>query len=416
MTIVDTVRKLALGAATVAAAVILTACGGGGSDNGSSGSGTTQTGSSSPSKQPITASAANTVRISVAQGLQRIANMGTVSVTICAPGSTSQCQTLDNIQLDTGSYGLRVVASDLSSIAGSLPSGTSPQGGPLAACARFADGYSFGSVRTADVTLGGRTAARIPIQLIGDSSFSSVPSSCSSAGRSENTEAELGARGILGVGASPVDCGSGCETVTQNGFYYDCSNASNCTDTTVPIANQIANPVANFPVDNNGVIVQMPPVSDSGQSSASGTLIFGIGTQSNNALDSDATLLTTNSAGRFSASYNGTTMMGFTDTGSNGLFFPDSSLPVCSPFYCPPSPVARSVTVTGNNGVTLSIPFNVGNSQTLLSTPNAFAFNNLAGPMSGMFDLGMPFFYGRHVALAISGKTTPAGNGPFVAF
>jgi hypothetical protein len=404
--IVDTVRKLALGAATVAAAVVLAACGGGGSSS-----------SSGASSQPSAANAANAVPITVAQGLHNFANMGTVSVTICAPG-TSQCQTLDNIQLDTGSYGLRVVASELSSIAGSLPQNKVPTNpsAPLASCARFADGYAFGSVRAADVKLGGRTASAIPIQLIGDSAVPSAPSGCSSAGRSENTQTELGARGILGVGVSPVDCGSQCATSAVEGFYYDCANTSNCTATTVPVANQVANPVASLPVDNNGVIVQMPSIGPSGQSSVTGALVLGIGTQSNNALDSGATLFTSSSSGSFKATYNGTTMTAFTDTGSNGLFFPDSSLPVCGSFYCPPSPVSKSVAVTGNNGASMSIAFNVANAQTLLSTSNTFAFNNLAGPMSSTFDLGMPFFYGRHVAVAISGKTTPAGNGPFVAF
>src|SRR6202034_4695690 len=35
------------------------------------------------------------------------------TVTVCVPGSTTSCQTIDHIQVDTGSYGLRLLASVL---------------------------------------------------------------------------------------------------------------------------------------------------------------------------------------------------------------------------------------------------------------------------------------------------------------
>lgn len=38
--------------------------------------------------------------------------MLTTSVTVCVPG-TSNCVTIDNVQVDTGSQGLRVLASQL---------------------------------------------------------------------------------------------------------------------------------------------------------------------------------------------------------------------------------------------------------------------------------------------------------------
>ena len=41
-------------------------------------------------------------------------NTAYTTVTVCAPGSTTNCQTIDNIQVDTGSYGLRLLASALS--------------------------------------------------------------------------------------------------------------------------------------------------------------------------------------------------------------------------------------------------------------------------------------------------------------
>ena len=72
--------------------------------------------------------------------------------------------------------------------------------------------------------------------------------------------------------------------------YFACPGGTSCARTAVPLAQQVANPVAKFAVDNNGVIVQMPPMPDTGAPSATGTLVFGIGTQSNNALGGGAGL------------------------------------------------------------------------------------------------------------------------------
>ncbi|WP_368669310.1 DUF3443 family protein [Mycetohabitans sp. B8] len=224
---------------------------------------------------------------------------------------------------------------------------------------------------------------------------------------------------MLGVGAAAVDCGNRCATNAGASSYFNCASAFNCMQTVVPLAQQIANPEANVPVDNNGVIVDMPAIGPWGQPSVSGTLLLGIGTASNNRLDSNAMVLTTDDSGSFSATYNGSTITGFTDTGSNGLFFTDASLPACgfgNPLYCPPGQQVKTVTVKGANSAIQAVNLNVGNASMLLSTPNTFAFNGLAGPMPRYFDLGMPFFYGRRVAVAISGRPTPSGNGPYVAF
>jgi hypothetical protein len=58
----------------------------------------------------------------------------------------------------------------------------------------------------------------------------------------------------------------------------------------------------------------------------------------------------------------------------------------------------------------------VGNADTLLSNLNNGVANGLAGPNSGMFDWGLPFFYGRNVYTAIEGANTPAGAGPYWAY
>jgi hypothetical protein len=409
----------------------LVACGGGGdggSSSSNSNSSTTLNGGSlpaSPTQQPIAATASNTVAINVGRGVSGVINIPAVSVTICAPGSTTNCQTIGNIQLDTGSFGLRVVGSALNaSLLGALPVG-SANGAQLAECATFADGYTWGTVRSASITIGGETTtAAIPLQIIGDKDASTVPSRGCGNGSAENTVGDLGANGILGVGTAPTDCGATCANATTAATYsnyFACPGGTSCVRTAVPLNQQVANPVANFAVNNNGVIVQMAPVPDSGAPSASGTLVFGIGTQSNNALAASQ-VFTTDAFGDMDNSvFNGTTVQAFIDSGSNGYFFTDSSLALCGSnfagFYCPSSAQTRSITLVGLNKTTASASIGIVSAATLFGNGSNLAFNNLAGQIGGSssFDLGLPFFYGRHVYYGID-RTASGGPAPFVGF
>ena len=421
-------------ALAVALVATLAACGGGG-DSGSSNSNNNSSnilnGGSlppSPTQQPIASNAANTVPITVGKGLSGVTNIPAVSVTICAPGSTSNCQTINNVQLDTGSFGLRVVSSALNaSLLNAMPISTvGSSGAQLAECATFADGYTWGSVRTATVTIGGETTtSAIPMQIIGDKDASTVPTRGCGNGSAENTVSDLGANGILGVGTALTDCGATCvdpATAANYSNYFACPGGTSCTRTAVPLAQQIANPVANFPVDNNGVIVQMPPLPDAGAASSNGTLVFGVGTQSNNALAASQ-IFTTDAYGDLNNStFNGTTVQAFLDSGSNAYFFTDSSLTLCgsnfSGFYCPSSAQTRSITLVGLNKVTTNASIGIVSAATLFgNSNNNYAFNNLAGQIGGSssFDLGLPFFYGRHVYYGID-RTATGGQSPYVAF
>ncbi|MFM0082246.1 DUF3443 domain-containing protein [Paraburkholderia sediminicola] len=414
----------------VALVSVVAACGGGGGgDSSSSGnsSSTTLNGGSlpaSPTQQPIAATAANTVPITVGRGVNGVINIPTVSVTVCAPGSTTNCQTINNIQVDTGSFGLRLVSSVLNSslLNGGLPISTLASGAQLAECATFADGYTWGTVRTATVQIGGETTATgIPIQIIGDSAAGAAPSGCGS-GPAENTATDLGANGILGIGTAPTDCGATCSTPSTAATYsnyFTCGTS--CARATVPLKQQVANPVANFTTDNNGVIVQMPPVSNTGASSATGTLVFGIGTQSNNALAATQTF-TTDAFGNMNNSvFNGTTVTAFFDSGSNAYFFGDSSLAQCGSnfagFYCPSSAQTRSITLGGASSTRASVSIGILSASTLFSNSSNYAFNDLAGQIGGSssFDLGLPFFYGRHVYYGID-QTLSGGQTPYVGF
>src|SRR5580704_6704520 len=60
-----------------------------------------------------------------------LADVPFVSVTICVPG-TKNCQTIDYLNVDTGSSGLRVISSVLSGLA--LPQQTATTGDPLVEC------------------------------------------------------------------------------------------------------------------------------------------------------------------------------------------------------------------------------------------------------------------------------------------
>ena len=200
------------------------------------------------------------------------------SVTICVPGSTS-CQTIDGILVDSGSEGLRLLSSEVT-----LPlAPTADAGGNgLGNCASFADNtYAWGPMSNASVRMAGEQAASVPIQLIGAPGLPEAPSDCSSGGTADDTVSALGATGVLGIGVFRQDCGESCARLLRPPkIYYACS-ASDCAVTSVPVANQLQNPVWLFTQDNNGFLLSLPAVPETGARSVAGSLIFGIGTESN---------------------------------------------------------------------------------------------------------------------------------------
>jgi hypothetical protein len=408
-------------AATVALVSLIAACGGGSSSNNNSGSNSSSGSNSlpaSPGAQPVAANAGNTAPITVGPGVANVINIPTVTVTVCVPG-TSTCQSIPNVQVDTGSYGLRIVSGALSVALPTVAAPTAPSK-QLVECTNFADGFSWGSVRTATVQVSGETAINIPVQVLGDVSFN-VPAGCAS-GAEENTASQIGANGILGIGNAPVDCGSTCASSTtfaQYSNYYACSGAS-CTTTQVPTTSQVTNPVTGF-ADNNGVIVEMAPVSNNGSGSATGTLVFGINTASNNKLAASQVFTTDGYGDLNNSTFNGSKLTAFLDSGSNAYFFADSSLQQCgsnfSGFYCPSSGQTRTVNLVGLNGVSATANIGILSAATLFSNGNNYAFNDLAGQIggAGSFDIGLPFFYGRYIYFGID-QTAIGGQAPYVAY
>ena len=395
-------------AALLAIAVLCFSCGGGSANN-----------TSSP--PPIATSGNNVQPITVNSGpANNYANGAFTSVTVCVP-STSTCQTISEVLVDTGSFGLRLLSSaGDGAFTLSLPAQNGANGNPIAECAPFVSAYTWGPVETADITLSGEQASNVPVQVI-DPTFSSIPAACTNTGLPANdTLATLGANGILGVGPLAQDCGTPCvQTGSGNpGVYFECVSDS-CQVAALPLTAQVQNPVALFATDNNGVILELPAAA-SPAPSLSGSMVFGIGTQSNNGLG-NAQVFAIDDNGNFSTTYNGQSYPGFLDSGSNAYFFLNSAttgLPTCSDnsgFYCPSSTTTVSATVSSGS-VAAQITFSVSNADSLFSDSADAVLPSLAGPNPGRFDWGLPFFFGRNVFTAIDGRSTPAGTGPYWAF
>lgn len=384
-----------------------------------------------------------------------------ITVTVCAPGSTTNCQQIDHVEVDSGSYGLRIISTVLNaSLASALTPETGTGGNPLVECTAFADGFSWGSVKLADVQIAGESAHQVPMQVMGDPSFAKeIPTACSNQEPTEeDTVVSFGANGILGIGPFASDCGSGCATSSANNAYFTCpangTSISNCQGAAVSEPSQVTNPVVGFQTDNNGVIIELPSVTE-GASGATGTLIFGIGTESNNTLGSETVLTADPNSGNIFTTY--MTQDGhqqylpysYFDTGSNAYYFADDGIPSvqsCSTYpgfnsdawFCPSSELKLSATNAGQNGTQSTVSFSIGNAYTLFnSSMSAVVFDDL-GASSGAestscenlstasstsnpqpqcsFDFGFPFFLGRNVYIAFAGANTAYGAGPWFAY
>ncbi|KXW55294.1 DUF3443 domain-containing protein [Ferrovum sp. PN-J185] len=398
---------------TIIFVALLNACGGGGGGGGS-------TTSVTPTSVSLTnpASGNNVANITVSSqpqssGLPNNVNIPMVSVTVCQPGSNTQCQTIDNVLVDSGSYGLRIFSNQITNFTPSfLQSGSST----VTECVQFADGYTYGPIANLDVAIAGEKASNIPVNIMASPSFTSTPSGCSTGLQSLQSPTSFGSNGVLGIGDNAND--------GAYGLYYFC-NGNTCTyqnNVTNTSSFVVVNPVSKFVVDNNGVIISMPSITAAtGNSSASGQLIFGIGTQSNNALPSNANVITPDANNYFVTTLNGTTYnSSFIDSGSNGLFFNTNiNLNLCSQnsnwygFYCPNTTQNLTAQITLSNNTTTGVNFSVTSP---LNYPNtAFAFDDLAGTQlngniyNNSFDWGLPFFYGKQVFVSIS-------NNPYIAF
>jgi hypothetical protein len=412
--------------ALILTTLTLAACGGGGGNSSTTtttgGGGGTTTGTiaaaGAPNAEPLTIDA-GPAGLTVPD-----INTAFVSITLCTPGTTT-CQTIDHVEIDTGSIGLRLISS---AVTVALTAQTDGSGNPLGECLEFADNTAvWGSLAQADMKLpvSGEAAAGVTVQLIGDASVgTTAPAACS--GTLENTVNSFGANGILGVGPLTADCNPGGDCMPNTGTaaqYFSCPTTG-CVAITASATQQLPNPVSMFATDNNGVIVELPAIGADGAADPSGAVIvFGIGTESNNALGSATQLLADPESLLISSTLNGTTYATtYLDSGSNANFLNDSRLAsdACpSPnqtFLCPSSTVSENATLQGTSGTTFAADFTVGNADNLFSAnPNFTAYNDIAAKAGDTttLDLGLPFFYGNNIYTAIENPNT--GANPYYA-
>ncbi|MGO8816189.1 MAG: DUF3443 family protein [Terriglobia bacterium] len=373
-----------------------------------------------------------------------------VSATFCTPG-TSTCVTVPNMLVDTGSVGVRVIASSLTGV--TLPVINDGSGDDLNECTMYGDGsFNWGPVESATVQIGGETASQvpasaggtastgIPIQII---STDTVPTAVMDASQcvpstttpDEDTVALFGANGVIGIGVQAQDCvydgANQCTAASQNEPYWLCASTGACQQVGVPVNDQVWNPVAAFSsADINGESLTLLSVPAAGQATATGTLTFGIGTEGNNAVPSTAGFYELDQYGYFgSSTYNGVTYTSsnsygtFLDAGSNSYYISDAatlgtSNCTDSSYYCPSSTLSIPLQVSGTNSTTTTLDLSIANADTLLSAnPSFAAFDDLGAPScvaatnapcsaaTDAWDLGLPIFFGKTIFFGIGGTT-----------
>ncbi|PRC92580.1 DUF3443 family protein [Solimicrobium silvestre] len=308
-----------------------------------------------------------------------------VSVKICAPGSTTNCQIIDHIILDTGSTGLHIMASALSPSlqpgATGLPLMAGSAGTTLTECEVYVTSYVYGPLATADVYIAGEAVKNLPMQVIAQPGYT-TPTACSKGGgTATQSTASFGGNGIIGVSFASVD----------SGLFFDCNNSASGTCVNDNSFVGLPHPVQKFATDNNGISITMPAISTSGVASAVGTLTFGISTQTNNVPSTSTIPLvlgfnTTNGTdGDFQTLINGYWQLTYMDSGTTEDTLLDAALPACtsasgaSGLYCPTSVTNVSIGLADFNTSTVkgTLTTPVGNASTLGASTNLAAFNDL---------------------------------------
>lgn len=395
-------------------AITLCACNGGGG-GGSSGSGG---GTLNPAQTiPEPSSPHMTVKVSQSTTFRNI-NMPLVNVTICNESGT--CNTVPDVLLDTGSFGLRVFKQFLT---GLNLTHVAESGAQLAECVSYGDGsQNWGPIMYASIKLGDESSGMIPIQEI-DATYPGAKSeSCASATTSPS---DFGANGILGVGPVTLD------SYYHN--YYTCDNSGNCNQVTNDLESTVyvKNPIA---AKFNGLTLKFPMVGDDGSAPVTGYAIFGIGTNTDNDVNAaNVNIYPSKDQGiipiGMKTKFNAESMIGFLDTGSNLYFFTDNNINTCnadgiSYIYCPNGDIMLNLQNQDKHNSFINTSINIGNASDLLYSPN-LNFSNLGaimGHLAGLayFDLGMTFYFGKTIYMGFDNgmpvSKLGGETGPFWAF
>jgi len=413
-------RLARLNVGTLICAFFLCSCGGGGG-GGTDGVGSTSSSAVAPTVVGASVPGANRITVvadSGPAGASYQINRLFTTVTVCQPG-TANCTSIDHVLVDTGSVGLRIFRSASTD---AMPNQTTAGGFPLMNCVKFLDtSYAWGPVKLASVKLGAMQASNIPIQVIADPAYPAA-APCAGGGVAITSAIggaanSFGANGILGLGLFQEDCGATC-AVNGGGVYFGCTTAA-CTATTAnptSTSTQIKNPVVKFASDFNGLMIDLPSVPGALAASVTGSIYFGVGTQSNNDASSFTPLTVSPFTGYVTTRLPGRLAMAqsFLDTGSTALFFDDPTLSTCAApntwAYCPSSPKEyTNVIISGRNGKTKSVNFTVASSTFVNGT---YVYQNQAGSSgsSNSFGWGLPFFFGRKVFIGIEGFNFTVGG------
>ena len=474
----------------MALALLLTllACGGGNSTTTTvSGAGINSLGQSPDVSLPFVQTD-NNLLVQVSDGPRGFmapnANILYATVTVCSPTDTSHCVSIDHVQVDTGSVGLRVLASLVKDL-GLPPLQIASSPDPVRnawECFPFVIGGLWGANATAVVGLGRQFTSPVAVQLIEDNTDANAalqaPDNCIAAadGNLLSSASSLGSNGILGIGSTNLDCGNVClqgsyATDAQFVQYYSyapgstgkaqcASNMALCSSVvaSVPVNLQVANPISNLQNSRyrDGVVLAMPAVGNPGAATATGELIFGVDSVvdanglSGNTVPSGVTKVQLGAdTNNLPAYLSITTQLmhgaspqtfigSYLDTGTNGIFFTDSSsaaLPLCaaSSWYCPAGLTTlnaflwdggKAQPTQNSPWVSVPVQFQIGNAEALFSTSNT-AFSGAAGtapltstgqPDTTSFAWGMPFFYGKKVYMSIWDITSGSGATPWYAW
>lgn len=407
-------KKTFWGALLVAMALV--GCGGGGGSPSNQSGDNSNPGSPNPPSQPPTTPVANQVPITInGAGSFNVMNAPMVSVTLCQPGTTN-CVTIPNIIVDSGSQGLVLAASAVPSSL-NLPAETmASTNDPIGGCTPYGGGIAWGPMVTADVQMAGEVAHSVPVQLAGatsgNASLSNVPSSCSGQGSLFTTASSMASNGILGVAGDYGYSGTS---------YFDCTSSA-CNGATIQSGQALTEVVGQFGSDNNGVILSFDAVPAAGAPSATGTMTFGLNTQGDNQT-AGVTMTQGLSNASMNTTYNGVPMTAILDSGSFGEILGSAPIATCEigsygvTWFCPTTITSQSASYQYQGGGSpLNVTFLVDNAQTLLTqtgtVPN-YAIPNL-GMQEELFgtpylDLGLSFLFGKtlYIGYPLDGAVNP---------
>ena len=346
--------------------------------------------------------AANVVNLTVGtphSGFNRLL----VSITLCVPRRT-ECVTIDDVMVDTGSTGLRLEAAAVPA-SFHLPAMAGPKQTRLGECVRFVHDNAWGPLFRADLRLGGMVATDLPIQIIG-AGRDSPPTSCPGSGMQPTSN------GTLGIGPELTDCKGDCQQSTVDPSFFSCA------ETCVPISGRVdpsyrlPNPVALFSKHNNGVVIDIPVAPKRGARALRGRLIFGVSTSTNNRLG-QAPILRLDRSGRFKTIYKGRTYpQSYIDSGTESYIVFDEQLPRCKETtwaFCIAPTRRLDATIVGVDDRSIPVSFQIGDYRNVLA--HGFgASDGMAEATTkpgGAFVWGAPFFIGRRIDVVMDGKMVP---------